>query len=56
MNMFRKRFHDSISKFFPHTHVLKQYGLLTEADNYLGLTQKGLAFEDLVLKTYCRKT
>lgn len=54
MSEFKNRFAQSIVESFPHTLQLVEHGLLSVDNNYIGLTYKGLVFEELVLKTYWR--
>lgn len=49
---FEKRFGMSIQDAFPHTKKLQDHQLLWHQNGYLGLSFKGLVFEEPVLKTY----
>ena len=51
---FERRFGESIQNAFPNTQTLMDKGLLQMKDGYLGLTYKGLSFEDKTIKTFWR--
>jgi|TARA_B100001964_G_scaffold162994_1_gene178961 oxygen-independent coproporphyrinogen-3 oxidase len=54
-NQFKTRFGQTIYQAFPHAIALQDAGILEKKDGYLGLTHKGLAFEQLVLKNFYQR-